>query len=197
MCSFIKIFPIVKMEGEPLKTRSIKKNRQTNFFETFIHVLKGNIGSAAFALSSAYRHSGILFGPLVTILLAIICVNLQHVLIKCSDKLAKDFNFNKRLDYADTLELSLLANEKWKNFAKPMKIICNIFLIITQLGFCAVYFIFIGKNLRTLLEFYGFGIELKNLMFISLFPIMATILVTNLKFLSMILIFCILLHTLI
>jgi proton-coupled amino acid transporter len=170
---------------EPLKDRKIKKNRQTTYFEAFTHILKGNIGSCIFALSSAFKSSGIIFGPLVTILLAIVCVDQQHVLINCSNRLSADFKIDRRLDYAETLELSLISNEKLKKYAKLMRRICNSFLVITQLGFCAVYFLFIGSNLKNILDFYGYEISLLTLMQLSLFPILATALVTNLKYLSM------------
>lgn len=169
----------------PLKDTSIKKNSQTTYFEAFIHIIKGNIGSACFALSSAFKFSGIIFGPLATILLAFVCVYQQHVLMNCADKLKREYNIEKRLDYAETLELSLFSNEKWKKYSKLMKKICNSFLVITQLGFCSVYFLFIGNNLKNILDYYGYDFEIKSLMIFSLIPIIATILITNLKYLSM------------
>lgn len=177
------------MEIEPLKEGKIKKVHQTNYFQTFTHILKANIGSCIFALSNAYKSSGILFGPLMTILLSIICVDQQHVLINCADKLSEDFKVDHRLDYAETLELSLKSNKRLNKYAKVMKKICNSFLVITQCGFCAVYFLLIGANLKNILDFYGFEIELKTLMVISFIPILATALVTNLKYLSKIVIF--------
>lgn len=173
---------------EPLNEKSeIKKKSQTTYIEALIHMLKGNIGSACFALSNAFKYSGIIFGPLVTVLLAIVCVNQQHLLVNCSNKLAEDLNCKKRLDYAETLELSLLANKKWKRHAKMMRRMCNVFLSITQLGFCAVYYLFIGNNVKSILDFYGYEFELKSLMVISLLPILATTVITNLKYLSKIL----------
>lgn len=170
---------------EPLKeSKFIKKNRQTTYFEAFIHLLKGNIGSGIFALSSAFKNSGLIFGSLITILLAIVCVDQQHVLINCSNKLMEDLKIGHRLDYAETLELSLLANEKLKKYAKLMKIMCNTFLIIAQLGFCSVYFIFIGNNVKNILDFYGHEFELTSLMLLALIPITATVVITNLKYLS-------------
>lgn len=135
-------------------------------------------------MAEAIKNSGLIFGSLLTVFIATICVYQQHVLMKCSEKLEEDYSLNKRPDYAETLELSLMSNKKWAKHAKTMKRICNIFLIVTQFGFCSVYFLFIGNNMKNVLDFYGFVYDIKLLMLFSLAPIILTSLITNLRYLG-------------
>jgi solute carrier family 36 (proton-coupled amino acid transporter) len=130
------------------------------------------------------KHSGLILGPILTICLSAVCINQQHVLINCSEELRHEYGLDKRLDYAETLELSLTASEKWRKYAKAMKRICNIFLIVTQLGFCAVYFLFVGNNVKNIFDFYGLECNINILMIFTLIPIIPTSLITNLRYLG-------------
>lgn len=160
------------------------RRHQTSYFETLIHLFKGNVGPACFAMAEAIKNSGLILGSLLTVLLASVCVYQQHVLLNCSDVMAVEFQLEKRPDYAETFELSFVANEKWKKYSKTMKRVCNIFLILTQFGFCSVYFLFIGDNVKNVLDFYEIELPLSKLMVVSLVPIILTSLITNLKYLG-------------
>lgn len=168
---------------EELKEKKIRR-QQTNYFETLAHLFKGNIGPACFAMAEAIKNSGLVLGSFLTVGLAVICVYQQHVLIKCSELMQEEFGLENTPSYAETLELSLTANEKWQPNSKLMRRICNTFLILTQLGFCSVYFLFVGNNVKSVLDFYGLELDLNVLMMLSLLPIILTSLITNLKYLG-------------
>lgn len=171
-------------ENKKIAVTSEKNHYGTSYFQTLLHLFKGNIGPACFAMAEAIKHSGLLLGPILMIFLSELCVFQQHVLIRCSDVMRKEHNLDKRPDYAETLELSLISNEKWKKYSITMKRICNVFLVITQLGFCAVYFLFIGNNLKNLMDFYGLRCNLNFLMMFSLVPIISTSLIKHLRYLG-------------
>lgn len=168
---------------EEAKVNQVRR-QQTSYLETLLHLFKGNVGTACFAMAEAIKHSGLILGSCLTVLLATVCVYQQHVLMKCSDTMKTEFKLEKRPDYAETLELSLNANHKWKKHSKIMKRICNLFLILTQFGFCSVYFLFVGNNVKNVLDFYGLEFDLKVLMMVSLIPIILTSLITNLRHLG-------------
>lgn len=170
-------------EDEVLQVKEVK-GHQTTYFETLIHLFKGNVGPACFAMAEAIKHSGLILGSVLTVFLAAVCVYEQHVLIKCSDMMGRLHALDKRPDYAETLELSLMSHEKWKKHSKLMKRICNTFLILTQFGFCSVYFLFIGNNVKNVLDNYGLECDLKVLMMMSLAPIILTSLIRNLRYLG-------------
>jgi solute carrier family 36 (proton-coupled amino acid transporter) len=96
----------------------------------------------------------------------------------------RHYKLEKRLDYAETFEMSLQANENWKRHSKVMKTIVNVFLILTQLGFCSVYVLFIGNNLRNVLRFFDYDFNVRVVIMFALLPILLPSLITNLKFLG-------------
>lgn len=55
-------------------------------------------------------------------------------------------------DYAETVELTFSTGpQSMRRFAPTMRRLCNVFLCITQLGFCCVYFVFISDNVEQVL----------------------------------------------
>jgi solute carrier family 36 (proton-coupled amino acid transporter) len=106
------------------------------------------------------------------------------VLLKCANNVRRHYNLEKRLDYAETFEMSLQANDKWKRHSKVMRTIVNVFLILTQLGFCSVYVLFIGNNIRNVLIFFGYEFNVRIVIMFALLPIVLPSLITNLKFLG-------------
>jgi solute carrier family 36 (proton-coupled amino acid transporter) len=176
------------LEKNQKDLEAIKKSNKrpkTTYFETLIHFYKSNIGAACFALGEAFRNAGLILGSVLIAVVGVLCVYQQHVLIRCSDILKKELALDEYPDYAQTLELSFSLSKKWKKYSLLMKRVCNLFLIITQLGFCSVYFLFIANNLSSILQSYGFNFELKYLMALALIPIISTSVLPNLKYLGM------------
>jgi proton-coupled amino acid transporter len=157
----------------------------TSYMETIIHFVKAGLGAGIFAMGEATSNVGLALAPVFTIFLSGVCLYEQHVLLICAADVREYFALDRIPDYGETFQLALLANEKWRKHARTMKIISNTFLILTQLGFCAVYFVFIGSTMQHVLAIYGFDFRLRVLISISLVPIWLTCLITNLKLLSM------------
>lgn len=176
---------LMKMELKKDEKEEDNRHLQTTYIESLIHLFKANIGPACFAMGEAIKHSGLILGSGLTVVLSTVCVYQQHVLIKCSDIMKEDYILEKRPDYAETLQLSLMSNENWRRHAKIMKRICNLFLILTQFGFCSVYFLFIANNVKSVLDFYKLEFDLERIMIFSVLPIILTSLITNLKYLGM------------
>lgn len=172
-----------KDDGEVPKVEE-KKKHQTSYFESLIHLFKAGVGPGCFAMAEAMSNTGIILGTCLTIFLSIICLYEQHVLLKCANNVRRHYNMDKRPDYAETFELSLQANEKWKRHSVVMRRIVNIFLIFTQLGFCSVYVLFIGNNLKNVLSYFGYDFNVRVVIMFALLPILLPALITNLKFLG-------------
>ena len=60
---------------------SLLRGPTRRFLETLIHLLKGNIGSALYAMGDAFRNAGLIVAPITAFLLGIICVYAQHMLV--------------------------------------------------------------------------------------------------------------------
>ncbi|XP_059615569.1 proton-coupled amino acid transporter 1 [Phlebotomus argentipes] len=156
-----------------------------SYIETIVHVFKGNIGPGLFAMGDAMKNAGLILGPVLTIIIGIVCVHCQHLLLQCSKKMRNKANMKSYPDFARTVELCFENGPpRLRQWSKTMRIIVNVFLCVTQLGFCCVYFVFVSTNLQQIWNQYGIVInDYLNLLLICA-PILLTSLITNLKFLA-------------
>lgn len=173
-----------KVDVDPECRLVEKKKHQTSYFESLIHLFKAGVGPGCFAVAEAIGNTGIVLGLILTIFLSIVCLYEQHVLLKCANNVRRHYNLEKRPDYAETFEKSLLGNEKFKNRAVLMKRVVNICLILTQLGFCSVYVLFIGNNLKSFMSYFDYNVNLRIAILFVLLPVTLPALITNLKFLG-------------
>ncbi|XP_051834703.1 proton-coupled amino acid transporter 1-like isoform X2 [Antechinus flavipes] len=125
----------------------------TTWFQTLIHLLKGNIGTGLLGLPLAVKNAGILMGPLSLLLMGIVAVHCMGILVKCAhhfcQRLHKPF-----VDYGDTVMYGLEASpSSWlRTHSLWGRHIVSFFLIVTQLGFCCVYFVFLADNFKQVVE---------------------------------------------
>jgi solute carrier family 36 (proton-coupled amino acid transporter) len=145
-----------------------------------------DLGPGCFAMADAVKNGGFIFGSFLILLLGIVCVHAQHLLLNCSEKMKEKYELNFKPDYAETVELCFRAsnNKRYQSLASTMRKTCNIFICVTQLGFCCIYFVFIGTNLKQVLEVYGFEIDVRSLILVILPIIGLSSLITNLKLLG-------------
>ncbi|XP_029047256.2 proton-coupled amino acid transporter 2-like isoform X2 [Osmia bicornis bicornis] len=163
----------------------ISVHHPTSYLETMMHLFKGNVGSGIFALGDAFKHAGLLLAPPLTIFLGVICVHAQHILIKCNEEVTRRVDdVSASTGFAGTVELCFatgpLALRKYSVF---MRQLVNVFLCITQLGFCCVYFVFIATNMKQVLDVYGIEMDVHQHMAVILIPIMLSTWIRNLKYL--------------
>ncbi|XP_070554458.1 proton-coupled amino acid transporter 1-like [Ptychodera flava] len=120
----------------------------TTDFQTFMHLIKGNIGAGLLGLAYACKHAGLVLGPVLLLVMAIVCIHCMKILVDTSHFLcAKTGHIS--LDYGG------VAQESFKLGPIPClrsrgvigRRVINAFLILTQLGFCCVYFVFMADNL--------------------------------------------------
>lgn len=156
---------------------------RTTYFETFANLFKANVGTGCFAMASAMRNSGILLGPIATLIIATICVHCFHILVQCSEFIKVTNNLTQLPNYAETVELTFIISkkERFRKASNLIRKICNVFICLTQLGFCSVYFVFVGRSVKLLLDFYGFNLGLKTVVTIIFIPIWISALLRKLK----------------
>ncbi|XP_019772876.1 proton-coupled amino acid transporter 1 [Dendroctonus ponderosae] len=157
----------------------------TSYVETLMHLLKGNVGSGIFAMGDGIRNAGIIVGPIVVLILGVICTHCQHLLLKTARGLNESQKLEVSPDFAETVELCFANGPpRLRGMAKTMKRMVNLFLCVTQLGFCCVYFVFISENIKQVLDYYGYVLDVHFHMAIILLPILLTALIRNLKYLA-------------
>ncbi|XP_005943850.1 proton-coupled amino acid transporter 1 isoform X3 [Maylandia zebra] len=123
----------------------------TSFFQTLIHLLKGNIGTGLLGLPLAVKNAGLVLGPISLLVMGIIAVHCMKLLVMCSHHLSAKMN-RPSLTYGEAVQYGM-ENVPWlRRHSQWGKRTVNLFLIITQLGFCCVYFVFLSDNVKQVVE---------------------------------------------
>ncbi|XP_011632277.1 proton-coupled amino acid transporter 2-like isoform X2 [Pogonomyrmex barbatus] len=163
----------------------ITVHHPTSYLETMMHLFKGNVGSGIFALGDAFKNAGLLLAPPLTILLGVICVHAQHILIKCNEEVTRRVGDGTNTSgFAGTVEMCFATGPiRFRKYSSFMRKLVNIFLCITQLGFCCVYFVFISTNMKQVLDAHGIEMDVHEHMAVVLVPIMLSTWIRNLKYL--------------
>uniref|UniRef100_A0A672FYE0 Solute carrier family 36 member 1 n=1 Tax=Salarias fasciatus TaxID=181472 RepID=A0A672FYE0_SALFA len=126
----------------------------TSFFQTLIHLLKGNIGTGLLGLPLAVKNAGLVLGPISLLVMGIIAVHCMRLLVQCSHHLSVCVCRMSRqsLTYGEAVQYGM-ENVTWlRRHSQWGKRTVNLFLIITQLGFCCVYFVFLSDNIKQVVE---------------------------------------------
>ncbi|XP_029172044.1 proton-coupled amino acid transporter 1-like isoform X3 [Nylanderia fulva] len=126
-----------------------------------------------------------MLAPPLTIFLGIICVHAQHILIKCNKEMTRRVgNEMNATGFAGTVEMCFATGPLGlRKYSSLMRKLVNIFLCITQLGFCCVYFVFISTNMKQVLDAHGIEMDVHQHMAVVLIPIMLSTWIRNLKYL--------------
>lgn len=100
-------------------------------------------------MGDCYKNGGLIGATILLPIIAVICVHCEQMLIKGS-MLAVERNKSATFyDYPETVEKCFEAGPKpFRRLAKLMKFIVEMFLCVTQFGFCSIYFVFITENLH-------------------------------------------------
>ncbi|XP_077983547.1 proton-coupled amino acid transporter 1-like [Glandiceps talaboti] len=129
----------------------------TSDVQTLMHLLKGNIGTGLLGLAYAVKHAGIVLGPIALFVMAIICIHCMKKLVDCSHKLCEKTS-QTSLDYGGVAQEAFQRGPLTCLHSRGHigRRIVNGFLILTQLGFCCVYFVFMADNFQQVYKhFYG------------------------------------------
>ncbi|XP_015928320.1 proton-coupled amino acid transporter 1 isoform X3 [Parasteatoda tepidariorum] len=126
--------------------------QRTSNFATLMHLLKGNIGTGILAMPNAVSNAGLMVGSIGIPILGTICVHCMHLLVISSKTLARKLNVTS-LDYSTTAEQAFRLGPPKVQFLAPFaRLAVNLMLMLTQFGFCCVYFLFVSSSLYEVSE---------------------------------------------
>ncbi|KAE8574065.1 proton-coupled amino acid transporter 1 [Halyomorpha halys] len=161
--------------------------RRMTYFETLIHLLKGNVGAGLFAMGDAFKNSGIVVGFFGTLFIGFICIYNNHTLVRCATAIIEKKGLKEPPTFPETISYSFENGPKiFKSLSTQIKRIVKIFILVTQLGFCVVYIAFVGQSLKEVVENHLDGINLNvRAYMIMVFPLITLAsLIRTLKFLT-------------
>lgn len=182
-----------KKDGSPQSQYSVvhrvSARKGTSCDETLMHMIKANIGSGLLAIPFAFKNAGLVFGSFGLWFTAAVCLHCIHILLKSYKHVInkKDKNSEPSTGYDDIVFLMMKeACKSESKIPRYTKIFISIFLIVSQLGFCCVYFVFIPSNVEQVIEHYypETNYTVQALMSIILGPMIVYCLIRNLKYLA-------------
>ncbi|XP_049898498.1 proton-coupled amino acid transporter 1 isoform X1 [Epinephelus moara] len=90
-------------------------------------------------------------GPVSLLCMGLVAIHCMRLLVKCSHHLSAKMN-RPSLNYGEAVQYGM-ENVSWlRRHSVWGKQTVNLFLIITQLGFCCVYFVFLSDNIKQVVE---------------------------------------------
>ncbi len=128
--------------------------KPTSYCDTLLHLLKAAVGTGILAIPSAFKDAGYAVGVGGVLFVAFIYAYCMHLFLAAEYELCKRRRV-PNMTYANTVHAAFeecLPKHRW--LATAGKFFSNFFFMVYESGGCAIYILFISKNLKQLLDYY-------------------------------------------
>ena len=86
----------------------------------------------------------------------------MHMLVTASTQLCERLG-KETLDYGYCIDYAFkVGPPPLRRFGRIMRKLVNLFLNVTQFGFCCVYFVFMASNLKMVVDYNVFGVVVND-----------------------------------
>lgn len=135
-------------------------------------------------MPDAFKNAGLYVGLFGTMIMGAICTHCMHMLVGCCHELCRRLQVPS-LSFSEVCYAAFKTGppgvQRYANLARNL---INLFLVITQLGFCCVYFVFVAVNVQEVVAHYFFKLDIRVYLLLMLVPMVLLNLVRNLKYLT-------------
>ncbi|CAB3258851.1 unnamed protein product [Arctia plantaginis] len=170
-------------EYEPYDNRVVE--HPTTNIETFLHLMKGSLGTGILAMPRAFANAGYVVGSIGTVIIGVLCTYCIHILIDSCYVLCKRRKVPS-MSYTVAAEAALSEGPAWCKACAPYAAhIVNTFLLIYQIGTCCVYVVFVSENIYFVLsKHFHLDVTVFQVMLCVLLPLILINYVRDLKYLA-------------
>ncbi|XP_073974092.1 proton-coupled amino acid transporter-like protein acs [Rhodnius prolixus] len=184
----LKLHKKPEKEYDPYDHREVK--HPTTYWETLVHMLKASLGTGILAMPDAFHNAGYVVATVGTIVIGFLCTYTIHILISTEYELCRRKKLPS-MNYPATAQAAVEEGPPAiRKIAPYVPVICNIFLLMYQIGSCCIYVVFISSNIKDVVDHYHgmhYGepsFDIRYYMLIFLLPLILINWVRNLKYLA-------------
>ncbi|CAH1647934.1 unnamed protein product [Spodoptera littoralis] len=158
--------------------------KPTTYSETMMHMLKGCLGAGLLAMPNAFARMGVIYGTLGMILIGVFATYCIQVLVRVQYVLCKRMR-RGYMAYNKSMRMAVMGGPDFMRgsagfFANGV----DFFLLVWQIGICAVYFVFVAENVKQVLDYYGYVVSVRRLIVYTYPPLLLLSLIKDLKLLT-------------
>ncbi|XP_050421944.1 proton-coupled amino acid transporter 2-like [Adelges cooleyi] len=160
--------------------------KKSGYMVTLMHFIKGNIGCGMLAMGEAFKCGGLYVTFCMLLYVWIICVYNMHLLTSISKQIQIRMQSKRLPTFGETVENAFKMSDKWvfRSLTKCIRKIVLYNILITQLGLCSVYIVFITTSLRKLLIEYEYDINFHNVLVLTMPLILGCASLRQLRFIA-------------
>ncbi|KAM7537600.1 hypothetical protein Aperf_G00000073677 [Anoplocephala perfoliata] len=128
--------------------RYSKKN--TSAESALFNFLKGNVGTGILALPIAFKHGGLWVGFFLLLFYGALSTYAMHQLLHITEEIILRNGLDRtNIDYSEAVfNIIKYGPEPLQRFKGKAKHTINVFLILTQIGCCCIYVLFVTENIK-------------------------------------------------
>lgn len=135
-------------------------------------------------MPDAFRNAGLYVGLFGTLMMGAVCTHCMHILVRCAHELSRRMQVPS-LSFSEVCHGAFATGPPGlRRYAPLARQLINVFLCITQLGFCCVYFVFVAVNLHKVVAHYTDAVDKHVILVLMLLPMIGLNLLRNLKYLT-------------